>query len=97
MRPKMWPNLKQKVWAVLPKPKLIVYKGRSQESFQTNPSPKKNPFTFQFENSEFENSESENSEFENQNLKIQSLKIRNSKLRNLKIWNLQICNSKICN
>ena len=32
-RPKMWPNLKQKVRAVLPKPKLIVYIGRSQKSF----------------------------------------------------------------
>ena len=28
-RPKMWPNLKQKVSAVLPKPKLIVYIDRS--------------------------------------------------------------------
>ena len=34
-RPKMWPNLKQKVRAVLPKPKLIVYIGRSQKSFRT--------------------------------------------------------------
>ena len=33
MRPKMWPNVKQKVRAVLPKPKLIVYIGRSQKSF----------------------------------------------------------------
>ena len=32
-RPKMWPNLKQKVRAVLPKPKLIVYIGRFQKSF----------------------------------------------------------------
>ena len=32
-RPKMWPNLKQKVRAVLPKPKLIVYIGRSQKRF----------------------------------------------------------------
>ena len=32
-RPKMWPNLKQKVKAVLPKPKLIVYIGRSQKTF----------------------------------------------------------------
>ena len=29
-RPKMWPNLKQKIKAVLPTPKLIVYIGRSQ-------------------------------------------------------------------
>ena len=34
----MWPILKQKVRAVLPKPKLIVYIGRSQKS----------PFTLQF-------------------------------------------------
>ena len=34
-RPKMWPNLKQKIKAVLPKPKLIVFTGRSQKSIQT--------------------------------------------------------------
>ena len=32
-RLKMWPNLKQKVRAVLPRAKLIVYIGRSQNSF----------------------------------------------------------------
>ena len=32
-RPKMWPNLKQKVKAVLPKPKLIVYISRSPKKF----------------------------------------------------------------
>ena len=31
-RPKMWPNLKQTVRAVLPKLKLIVYIGRCQKS-----------------------------------------------------------------
>ena len=39
----MWPILKQKVRAVLPKPKLIVYIGRFKNS--------------EFENSEFGNSE----------------------------------------
>ena len=29
MRPKMWPNLKQKFRDVLPKPKLILYTSRS--------------------------------------------------------------------
>ena len=32
-RPKMWPNSKQKVRAVLPKPKLIVYIDMSHKSF----------------------------------------------------------------
>ena len=32
-RPKMWQNLEQKVRDVLPKPKSIVYIGRSQKSF----------------------------------------------------------------
>ena len=36
-RPKMWQNLKQKVRAVHPKPKLIVDIGRSQKSFRTGP------------------------------------------------------------
>ena len=36
-RPKMWQNLKQKVRAVHPKPKLIVNIGRSQKSFRTGP------------------------------------------------------------
>ena len=46
----MWPNLKQKVRAVPPKPKLIVYIGRSQKSFLTGPSRKKalSLFNFQF-------------------------------------------------
>ena len=39
-RPKMWPNLKQKVRAVLPKPKLIVYIGRLQNVFEPDPDPK---------------------------------------------------------
>ena len=40
-RPKMWPNLKQKVRAVLPKPKLIVYIGRSPKKFLSlSPTPK---------------------------------------------------------
>ena len=42
-RQKMWPNLKQKVRAVLPKPKLIVYIGRSQKSFRIGPHPEKSP------------------------------------------------------
>ena len=44
----MWPNLKQKIRAVFPKPKLIVYIGRSQKSFRTGLQPEKSPFTFQF-------------------------------------------------
>ena len=60
----MWPNLKQKVRAVLPKPKLIVDIGRSQKSFQTGPQPEK-PFHFSIFNSEFSNSEFSNSEFSN--------------------------------
>ena len=39
----MWPNLKQKVKAVLPKPKLIVYIGRSQKVFEPDPSSKNSP------------------------------------------------------
>ena len=39
-RPKMWPNSKQKVRAVPPKPKLIVYIGRSQKVFELDPNPK---------------------------------------------------------
>ena len=45
-RPKMWPNIKQKVRAVPPKPKLIVYIGRSQKSFRTGPQPEKKRFHF---------------------------------------------------
>ena len=38
---KMLPNQKQKVRAVLPKPKLMVYIGRSQKNFlNLNPTPK---------------------------------------------------------
>ena len=37
LKPKMWPNLKQKFRTVLPEPKLIVYIGRSQKSFRTGP------------------------------------------------------------
>ena len=50
----MWPNLKQKVRAVLPKPKLIVYIGRSKKSFQPGPKPEKSHFTFQFSISNFQ-------------------------------------------
>ena len=42
-RPQMWPELKHKVMAVLPKPKLIVYIGRSQKVFEPDPSPKNSP------------------------------------------------------
>ena len=39
----MWPNLKQKVKAVLSKPKLIVYIGNSQKDFAPDPYPKNSP------------------------------------------------------
>ena len=39
-RPKMWQNLEQKVRDVLPKPKSIVYIGRSQKSCVPYPNPK---------------------------------------------------------
>ena len=39
-RPKIWPNLKQKDRAVLPKQKLIVYISRFQKCFWTWPRPK---------------------------------------------------------
>ena len=42
-RPKMWPNFKQKVRAVLPKPKLIVYIDRFQKGFEPDPNHKKCP------------------------------------------------------
>ena len=64
-RPKMWPNLKQKVSAVLSKPKLIVYIGRSQKSFPTGPLPEKKPFHFSIFNSEFSNSKFLNSAVSN--------------------------------
>ena len=59
----MWPNLNQKVRAVLPKPKLIVYIGRSQKSFRTVPQPEKKPIHFLIFISECSNSELSNSEF----------------------------------
>ena len=73
----MWPNLKQKVRAVLPKPILIVYIGMSQKSFLPDPSPKKSPFTFQFSIPNF---------------KILNFQFTNFLIPNFRIPNFQIPN-----
>ena len=39
----MWPNLKQKVRAVHPKPKLIVYIGRFHKFYEPDPDPRNSP------------------------------------------------------
>ena len=92
-RPKMWPNLKQKVRAVLPKPKLIVYIGRSQKSFWTGPQPEKSPFNFQFRIFKigilkFGIFKFGIFEFRIPNLKIQNTKIPILKTRNWKLKGL---------
>ena len=43
----MWPTLKPTVRPVLPKPKLIVYIGRSKKMFEPDRSPKNSPKGFQ--------------------------------------------------
>ena len=75
----MWPNLKQKVKAVLSKPNLIVYIGRFQKSYQTGPQPKKSPFTFQFSIPNFQ---------------IRNFQILNFQISKFQVPNFQIPNFK---
>ena len=77
----MLQNLKHKVRAVLPKPKLIVYIGRSQKGFQTRHQPEKGPFHFSSFNSNLANSEFLCGNFSNS-------------IRNFQIKNVQIPNFK---
>ena len=98
----MWPNLKQKVRAVLPKPKLIVYIGRSQKSFQNGPQPYKKPFHFSIFNSEFSNFEFSNSEFSNSefsNSEFSNFEFSNSEFLfpNFQIPKFEFLNSEFSN
>ena len=88
-RQKMWPNSKQKVRAVLPKPKLIVYIGRSKKSFRTWPQPEKKPFHFSLFNSKFSNSQFSNSEFSNSECSNSDIQIPNFQIPNFQIANFQ--------
>ena len=83
----MWPNLKQKIKAVLPKPKLIVYIGRSQKSFRTGLQSEKSPFTFQFSIPNFQIP----------NCQIPNAQIPKFKIPNFQIANFHIVNSQITN
>ena len=75
-RPKMWQNLEQKIRDVLPKPKSIVYIGRSQKSFRTRPQPEKKPFQFSIPNFQILN-------FQISNFEIPNFQILNSQILNL--------------
>ena len=106
-RPEMWPNLKHKVRAVLPKPKLIVFVGRSQKSFQTGLQPEKRPFTFQFSILNFQipnfpipNFRSPNSEFSNSkrsNSEVSNSECSNSEFSNFEFSNSEVSKSKYSN
>ena len=88
----MWPNLKQKVRAVLPKPKLIDYIGRSQKSFRTGLQPEKSPFTFQFSSPNFQIPD-----FQIPNVQIPNVQIPKFQIPNFQIENFQIANFQIPN
>ena len=88
----MWPNLKQKVRAVLPKPKLIVNIGRSQKSFRTVPQPKKSPFTFQFSIPNFQIMNVQIPTFLISNFRIPNFQIPNVPIPKFQIPNIQIAN-----
>ena len=94
---KMWSNLRQKVRAVLPKPKLIVYIGRSQKNFRTRPQPEKKPFHFSIFISKFSNSEIPNSEFSNSEVLNSEVSNCKFQIANLQIPNFQIPHFRIPN
>ena len=84
-RPKMWPNLKQKVRAIPPKPKLMVYIGRSQKNFRTWPQPEKKPFHFSILN------------FQIPNFQISNFWIPNFRIFEFRIFEFRILNSEFSN
>ena len=99
-RPKMGPNLKQKVRAVPPKPKLIVYIDRSQKSFRTGPQPEKSLFNFQFRIFKFRIFKFWILKFQVikfQIFKFWMLKIKIFKFLNFKFWNFKFSNFEISN
>ena len=93
----MWPNLKQQVWAVLPKPKLIVYIGRSKKIFEPDPSPKKSLFTFQFSIPIFQILNFQILKFQIPNFQIANIQIANFQISNFQIPNFQIPKFQIAN
>ena len=94
-RAKIWPNSNQKVRAVLPKPKYIVYIGRSQKSFLTIPQPEKSSFTFHFSIPNFQIPNFLISNFQNPNYQIPNVPIPKFRFPNIQIANFQIANFQI--
>ena len=93
----MWPNLKQKVRAVLPKPKLIIYIGRSQKSFGARPQPEESLLTFQFSILNFQIQNFQIPNFLIPNFQISDFQISNFQISNFQITNFQIQDYQISN
>ena len=96
-RPKMCPNIKQKVRAVLPKPKLIVYICRSQKVCEPTQAQKNSPFTFQFSIPNFQIPNFQILNFQITNFWIPNFQILNFQIQNAQIPNFQIPNFRILN